>query len=350
MKQRITFLTRILPALLLAATLLGACGGESGGGDKGPTGTFANRITSFDQGPGKFFIEGAYTDDWGSPHTITSTTWDQGFGLFHILSLAPDMQYLIAQNDAGNAWNAGLFSRFDLAVQNGTLYYCQIEYGAADAATAEANTSANRDDLAEGCSGFAWSNLGLLPWFYFQQPWVALGAPGEQQGVVSLGYDPLSPTTAGGSITLGFGSNTQNRCIVDGPGADLVVYENAFPYADGTGEGTYNEVMSLEFSADGQPGSWHPLTPLVNTALPEIDPARYTYFAGVTPTANGGDAFDLADVIAEHGLAADFQACYVRLTDGGTLYGDLGNINTDLHYSGADLDAVEVLNWVEMVP
>jgi len=37
----------------------------------------------------------------------------------------------------------------------------------------------------------------------------------------------------------------------------------------------------------------------------------------------------------------------VRLTDGGTLYPDYGNSQSDLYDSGADIDAVEALNSVD---
>jgi hypothetical protein len=71
----------------------------------------------------------------------------------------------------------------------------------------------------------------------------------------------------------------------------------------------------------------------------------------VTPTAQGGDRFDLTVLIAAHSLAPDFRACYVRLTDGGTLTApydldDYGNHNSDLFSSGADIDAVVPLHSV----
>jgi hypothetical protein len=92
--------------------------------------------------------------------------------------------------------------------------------------------------------------------------------------------------------------------------------------------------------------TWHAFPIAIDAGRPLIDPARYTGFAGVIPTAEGGDRIDLAAVIAAAGLPTDFQACYVRLTDAGTRYADYGNTQSDLWASGADIDAVEALHSV----
>ena len=39
------------------------------------------------------------------------------------------------------------------------LYYCQVEYAAADEATATANASADHGDISGGCNGFSWAQL-----------------------------------------------------------------------------------------------------------------------------------------------------------------------------------------------
>ena len=87
--------------------------------------------------------------------------------------------------------------------------------------------------------------------------------------------------------------------------------------------------------------TWYLFPPAEDTARSLLDPARYTNLAGVTPTAEGGDRFDLATI---PGLPAGFQACYVRLTDGGTRWADYGNTQSDLVLSGADIDAVQALH------
>ena len=170
-------------------------------------------------------------------------------------------------------------------------------------------------------------------WPYFHNPEGVFGAPGGIFGVVSLGYDPNLAESQGGMLTIGFGREDAPLCVRDGPGADLIIYENAFPYAYEGIEGTYNEVLSVEVSEDGQ--IWHRFPPEIQPGLPLIEPARYTNLAGVTPTGEGGDGFDLAE------LPAAGLACQVRLRDGGTLYEDFGNSQTDLYFSGADIDSVE---------
>jgi hypothetical protein len=91
----------------------------------------------------------------------------------------------------------------------------------------------------------------------------------------------------GGSITLGL----RRAVIVDGPGADFTVFENAFTYGRGR---TYAEPATVEVSRDG----------LVWKMFP-FDSISCSGLAGVTPTSgedpydpmrSGGDRFDLADI------------------------------------------------------
>lgn len=129
----------------------------------------------------------------------------------------------------------------------------------------------------------------------------------------------------GGSITLGL----RRGVIVDGPGADFTVFENAFNYGRGR---IYAEPATVEVSQDGV--SW--------TMFP-FDSVRCTGLAGVTPTSgddpydparSGGDAFDLADVGID-------SVRWVRLTDVTSLI--LKNPSSpffDPTLSGFDLDVV----------
>ena len=104
-------------------------------------------------------IIGSYVDDWGYAHDVTQDRWDNEGSVFHITQFDNDADFLVAQNDASNAWNAELWSRFDWTHDGAELYFCQSAYDAADEATAAANTSADRADLATGCAGFGWSKL-----------------------------------------------------------------------------------------------------------------------------------------------------------------------------------------------
>ncbi len=159
-------------------------------------------------------------------------------------------------------------------------------------------------------------------------PSVVLGPPagvGPDNGsldVLSLGR--------GGHITLRF----TDVAVIDGPGVDLLVFENAFATPGG---GSYAETGLVEVSDDNV--TWKAFPCAFRDAA-----ARYPGCAGVHPVqanpANGvsatdpavagGDSFDLATV----GLA---RARYVRITDSGANgYGDTAG--------GFDLDAVAVVN------
>lgn len=158
-------------------------------------------------------------------------------------------------------------------------------------------------------------------------PDVVLGPP-KGAGAINGSLDVVTLGN-GGSITLGF----EPSWIVDGPGPDLIVFENAF-YVNGNPDTPYAELASVEVSEDGEHfeafpctatqapygscAGWHPVyaNPDTNT----IDPTD--------PAVAGGDAFDLADI----GVG---QARYVRITDRVDLTGVNGLF---------DLDAVSIVN------
>jgi hypothetical protein len=158
-------------------------------------------------------------------------------------------------------------------------------------------------------------------------PDVVLGPPrgmGERSGslhVLSLGV--------GGEIVLGFGERT----ILDEPGPDFVVFENAF-WPGGVRNMVYAELGEVSVSEDGE--TW-----LTFPCDSEGDgEGGFSGCAGASPTlefdplalvpldviASGGDAFDLADL----GVAS---ARFVKIIDLGTL--EPGGTS-----SGFDLDAV----------
>ncbi|RKH11320.1 cell surface protein [Corallococcus sp. CA047B] len=159
-------------------------------------------------------------------------------------------------------------------------------------------------------------------------PDVVFGPPvgaGQHAGsldVLSLGK--------GGSITLEF----TDLLAVDGPGVDLLVFENAFEKYGGD---IFAETARVSVSDDGAiwhdfpcdpsdkdggyPGcaGTHPVLSALDNGVSPLDPA-----------VAGGDGFDLADV----GLA---RARFVRLTDTGlNSYGGTSG--------GFDLDALAVVN------
>ena len=138
-------------------------------------------------------------------------------------------------------------------------------------------------------------------------PGVVLGPPGKGSEL-SGSLDVLS-LGVGGQIVLGF----SGQSIVDGPGVDLVVFENPF-WPGGDSEQVFAELGEVAVSADGDswtvfpcdaaeggwawPGcaGWRPRLEDDACALP-MEPAKL-----------GGDGFDLAEI----GVA---EARYVRIRD-----------------------------------
>jgi hypothetical protein len=144
------------------------------------------------------------------------------------------------------------------------------------------------------CAGFGQASL----------PDIVLGPPkggGASKGsldVVSLG--------TGGEIVLSF----EPSVIVDGPGTDLVVYENAF-YVAGDPNQPYVEPGEVSVSEDGQTWTTFPCDastpPYAGCA--GIHPVYATDAASAADLATGGgDPFDLATI----GVT---RARYVRIVD-----------------------------------
>jgi len=162
-------------------------------------------------------------------------------------------------------------------------------------------------------------------------PGVVLGPPhgrGNEAGsldVLSLG--------SGGEIVLGFG----DREIVDGRGADFVVFENPF-WPNGDASSAYVELASVSVSEDGKRWFTFDCDTVGDGA------GHYPGCAGVTPTLEydpramipldpkrtGGDAFDLAEL----GLA---RARFVKIEDSKTM--PPAGIA-----SGFDLDAIGIVH------
>lgn len=148
----------------------------------------------------------------------------------------------------------------------------------------------------------------------------ATGAPSLD--VVSLGVE--------GTLAVDFGPD---RRLVDGPGPDLVVFENPF-WIGGDPTQPFAELAEVAVSADGE--TWHGF-PCQSDG---DGMGRYPGCAGWSPTREfdpgavrpldpeltGGDRFDLADI----GVT---EARYVRVRD-------LGTSDPSGPTAGFDLDAV----------
>lgn len=169
-------------------------------------------------------------------------------------------------------------------------------------------------------------------------PQIVFGPP-KGVGTDAGGTDVLS-LGRGGTITVGFG----DACVVDGPGIDLVVYENPF-WEAGDPEDLYIETAIVEVSADGI--VFVPFPASYDDALELGDPERYDGYAGVEPVmpgddqaTNGGDRFDLADIGVD-------TIRYVRITDTDGDPVDPGDLIGAPPQAGFDLDAVGAIHILE---
>jgi hypothetical protein len=172
-----------------------------------------------------------------------------------------------------------------------------------------------------------------------QFPDVVLGPP--TVGPPSVGSLDVLSLGVGGEIIVGFG----DRMIEDGPGADFIVWENAF-WISGNPENTFAELGEVAVSSDGE--TW--------TSFP-CDPERTDGFdpgcAGWRPRQEfepcamvsllvdqvGGDPFDLADI----GVSS---ARYVRIRDRGVEGAPMKDAPP---LAGFDLDAVGVVHWAPVL-
>ncbi len=192
--------------------------------------------------------------------------------------------------------------------------------------------------------------------------------------IVSLG-DLADPTGGGegpGSITVGF-----QATIVDGPGADFAVFENAFDFTfdpNVNPDIVFAELAFVEVSSNGTDFARFPATSLNIEPDPNNpDPDRDLHvpfgrdFAGANTTnienlagvnlTLTGTPFDLSELASDPlvtGGSVDLNAIqFVRLVDipgDGSVVDSLGNPILDTWHTtgsgGMDLDAVGAINKV----
>lgn len=172
------------------------------------------------------------------------------------------------------------------------------------------------------CAGFGATKLLDV----VSGPPVGAGALMGGLDVVSLGV--------GGSIVLGFGDNA----IVDGPGVDFIVFENAF-WASGDPDHPAIDLARVSVSEDGVTWTAFPCTP--------GGPPPYGTCAGWRPvyaTPGGPSPFDVANAggepydLAEVGLA---RARFVKIEDLAQLACPAPPQPNNL---GFDLDALAIVN------
>lgn len=120
-----------------------------------------------DDGSSELAITGSYVDGFGGKHEVAAETWVQtsDFGegpkssTFHLTQHDNGKRWVVGQNDEANEFSPSKWSRFDWVTTGAKLYFCQTTYDAATEAAALAATPADSADLANGCNGFAWSEL-----------------------------------------------------------------------------------------------------------------------------------------------------------------------------------------------
>ena len=160
-------------------------------------------------------------------------------------------------------------------------------------------------------------------------PNIVLGPP-DGGGLGAGSLDVLSLGEEG-SIVLAF----TDLGLVDGPGADLLIFENPF--------GGWLETAFVEVSLDGETWvGWPCEAENVEDDFPGCAGVASVYATAeflidpTDPAQAGGDAFDLAD------LGMD-SARYVRITDSGFNGFAYGGTT-----GGFDLDAVCAANWTSL--
>jgi hypothetical protein len=169
-------------------------------------------------------------------------------------------------------------------------------------------------------------------------PGVVLGPP-RGGGAIMGSLDVLSLGKRG-EIVLEFGE----LGVRDGPGVDLLVFENPF--------GSFAETGRVAVSEDGE--RWFEFACDATNAAEGypgcagVQPVYSTPDNGVSatdPTVAGGDGFDLATLgLAAKGVdPARFLARFVRIRDSGAnYYGSLSG--------GFDLDAVAIVHGAVRCP
>jgi hypothetical protein len=184
------------------------------------------------------------------------------------------------------------------------------------------------------------------------QDYAILGSPaasyGNPEDVLGSMGTPCS-LGDGGSLTLGF-----EVPIVDGPGADFVVFENAFEF----GGLVFMEIAFVEVSSNGVDFARLPAICRHSTPMGAFDGAPAENFYNLAGNFVGGTGFDLSDLFTAEdplvlsGSVVPSQIVAVRIVDvigDGSTLDALGNAVFDPYPTafasgGMDLTGVGVRN------
>ncbi len=183
---------------------------------------------------------------------------------------------------------------------------------------------------------------------FFGQPENAIGFPGSNTDVVSLGD--------GGSALLTF-----EKPIVNGPGADFAVFENGFQALEPPFD-FYLELAFVAVSTNGHRFVRFPAVSLTQDSLQittfgQINPEKIHNLAGKY-RQDYGTPFDLADLSDSTGINID-SINFVRITDVvGDIHTDFASKDSQGHVindpwpspfwtGGFDLNGVGIINEYE---
>jgi hypothetical protein len=179
------------------------------------------------------------------------------------------------------------------------------------------------------CAGFGLTSMPAV----VEGPPAGGGALAGSLDVVSLGFK--------GELVLSFEPNA----IVDGPGADFIVFENTF-WAGGDPSRPAAELADVSVSEDGVTWKTFPCSPASGPPYGTCAGWRPVYtspgneISPVDPSVAGGDPFDLAEL----GLKT---ARFVRIRDLGTIECPSNPANKSTTV-GFDLDAVALVHAKNM--
>jgi hypothetical protein len=165
---------------------------------------------------------------------------------------------------------------------------------------------------------------------YFPQN--IFGEPSKigSETIPASSYEEIQSLGMGGEIIVGF----KNKLLINGPGADFTIFENAF--INPINNGYFAEPGKIAVSRDG-----------ITYYVFKYDSTNLKGLAGISPTfsdkdpfnpsESGGDAFDLSDVGID-------TITYIKITDFTSIITTLSDTNKfwnpEFILSGFDLDAV----------
>ena len=201
----------------------------------------------------------------------------------------------------------------------GALAFAAFSFGGERAVAGDPWIDVVRRFTPGAFAGFGQENM---PWIVLGPP-VPGGAVAGSTDVVSLGN--------GGSIEVLFRDNV----VVDGPGDDIVIFENAFHIGSPTGN-VFTEFAIVEVSRDGREWLRFPFDAASGAGLAGATAVLAEPADPLDPAA-GGDRFDIGE------LGLDFVR-YVRLIDAGDEVDDVGNHVAPANQGGFDLDALGAIN------